>query len=42
LPLIEKLPAMDEDQGIPIPRGNHLRRNDGLENAVVAASTPVS
>jgi hypothetical protein len=21
---------MDEDQGIPIPRGNHLRRNDGL------------
>jgi hypothetical protein len=27
---IEKLPAMDKDQGIPISRRNHFRGNDGL------------
>ena len=29
-PLIEKLPAMDEDQGIPIPCSDHFRGDDGL------------
>jgi hypothetical protein len=29
-PLIEKLPAMDKDQGVPISRRNHFRGNNGL------------
>jgi hypothetical protein len=29
-PLIEELPAMDEDQCVPIPRRDHFRGNDGL------------
>ena len=29
-PLIEKLPTMDENQGVPIPRRDHFRGDDGL------------
>ena len=29
-PLIEKLPAMDKNQRVPIPRRDHLRGDDGL------------
>ncbi len=29
-PLIEELPAMDKDQGVPISRRNHFRGNNGL------------
>jgi hypothetical protein len=29
-PLVEELPAMDENQRVAVPRGNQLSRNDGL------------
>jgi hypothetical protein len=29
-PLVKQLPAMDENQRVPIPRRDHLRSDDGL------------
>ena len=29
-PLLEKLPAMDKNQGVPFPCSDHFRRNNGL------------
>ena len=29
-PLIEKLPAMHQNQGVPVPRRDYVRRDDGL------------
>jgi len=39
-PLIEKLPAMHKNQGVPVPRRDHLRRDDSLAESRCRGENP--